>query len=223
MFFFSIWHEKKAGNSLLWSTRHTSTCKCSLFSCCCYFIYTVPVLAGGLAIRAPLPKISTTYQSILQTNFNADRQAAQDIIWKPSAILHVASGILGCVVQAIKCRVIMKPCGGYFQTEPCFSGSLLLFGSGAWHVDVQSYLSTSIRLRSINASCNIDLHGTSSVHVSISVSTMFISFPVVKPLISVIQLVELSNFLPNDASEHLVGQSIFLSQHATTHLTEHFV
>lgn len=74
-----------------------------------------------------------------------------------------------------------------------------------------------------NASCNIDLHGTSSVHVSISISTMFISVPVVKPLISVIQLVELSNFFPNDASEHLVGQSIFLSQHATTHLTEHFV
>ena len=93
-------------------------------------------------------------------------------------------------------------------------------------MDVQSYLSTFIRLRSINASCNIDLHGTSSVHVSISIVNhvyFFFSFPVVKPLISVIQLVELSNFFPNDASEHLVGQSIFLSQHATTHLTEHFV
>lgn len=103
-----------------------------------------------------------------------------------------------------------------------FSVSLLLSGSGAWHF-CYSFLSCNFHSSKIyNASCDMDLHGTSSVHVSINISVYHFCFFIilVKPLISRhTTRNELSNFQRQRCFVlHLVGQSIFLSQHATTHL-----
>ena len=92
----------------------------------------------------------------------------------------------------------MKSCGGYVQTEPCFSGSLWLSGSSAWcrmsifrslkKDHVPSYLSTVIRLRSKLQAATWHFFSAWKFPCSL------MSFSVVSVDFHGFQLVELSNF-----------------------------